>query len=343
MEFQNYDKEDINSLSKEELVEYLHKLALTKRLNFLLGSGVSSPAIPLMSQVKADTRDMEKAKKAMRRKSVSEKQADNYKLICIIKEVSKEIIGQKNTLVASKKKRIKEKLEEYHDFIKTISDVLNKSNSREIPREANIFTTNYDLFIEKAVDKVLKETSLVFNDGARGYFKRYLNSSNFNRTVSYEGLNNNYIDELPSLSLIKPHGSVNWDKKGENILVKDRIISHPMVVPPDGFEGRTAFMDDHFHDMLREFQLELDKQESVLFVLGFSFQDTHISKMVQRALNNRSLIIICFCWDKKNKKEYLKNLRYSIKPMNMKFILPKQLNRNNLELKDLTAVLKGKL
>ena len=175
-----------------------------------------------------------------------------------------------------------------------------------------------------------------------------MDSSNFNRTVSYEGLNNNYIDELPSLTLIKPHGSVNWEKIGESenakVIIKNKVVESPMVVPPTGNEGRDTFMDNHFHDMLRVFQLELDKPESVLFILGFSFQDDHIARMIRRALRNRSLIIECFCWKNEDEQKYKENLGFNSQgiPHNFKFIKPSQFeDKDNLELKDLTKVLRG--
>lgn len=324
----------------DDLSETLRNLAITKRLNFLIGSGASTPAISLMSQVKVTEKEIKAAR--------TKEEAKNIKLIEKIKEVSRELLHpQKNT--TNKNKQIQLKLEEYKRLIKVISEILNQSNSREIPREANIFTTNYDLFIEKAVDEVLAETTLVFNDGARGYFNRYLDSSNFNRTVSYEGLNNNYIDELPSLTLIKPHGSVNWKREGKEVQILNSVIDEPdepMVVPPTGFEGRDTFLDNHFHDMLRVFQLELDKPESVLFVFGFSFQDDHIARMIRRALRNRSLIIACFCWQDGDKIAYRNNLGYDKQepPKNLKFIKPSQFrNKNKLELKDLTEVLRGNL
>lgn len=335
--------------------ENLRKLAITKKLNFLIGSGASAPAISLMSKVgEPNKEEIEKSKKSLQSSNPDDesirKDAKNQKLITEIKNTSKKLIN--NDLHT---KEIENKLGEYKEFIGTICDILNFSNSRETPREANIFTTNYDLFIEKAIDEVLKEEiSLVFNDGARGYFTRYLDSSNFNRTVSYEGLNNNYIDELPSLTLIKPHGSVNWEKtdignNGDNkekVIIKNEVVDSPMVVPPTGNEGRDTFMDNHFHDMLRVFQLELDKPESVLFVLGFSFQDDHIARMIRRALRNRSLIIECFCWQDSDEKNYKENLGFNnqILPRNLKFIKPSQFkNKKNLELRDLTLILKGEL
>ena len=53
-------------------------------------------------------------------------------------------------------------------MVRVIIDVLNISNSRQTPKSANIFTTNYDLFLEKAVDRLLLNSNFVFNDGAKG-------------------------------------------------------------------------------------------------------------------------------------------------------------------------------
>ena len=94
--------------------------------------------------------------------------------------------------------------------------------------------------------------------------------------------------------------------------------------------------------MLRVFQLELDKPESVLFVLGFSFQDDHIARMIRRALENRRLMIECFCWSDDDKKEYLKNLKYNNRPpKNLKFITPSELGKKHLGLNDLGDILLG--
>lgn len=336
--------------------ENLRKLAITKKLNFLIGSGASAPAIKLMSQVKEpNEKEIEKLKKSLQTFNLNDESirtiAKNQKLITEIKNISEKLIN--NDL---HNKESENKLVEYKEFIRNICEIINFSNSRETPREVNIFTTNYDLFLEKAIDEVLKEEiPLVFNDGARGYFNRYLDSSNFNRTVSYVGLNNNYIDELPSLTLIKPHGSVNWEKVGKNgsnkekVIIRNEVVKSPMVVPPTGYEGRDTFMDNHFHDMLRVFQLELDKPESVLFILGFSFQDDHIARMIRRALRNRSLIIECFCWNNEDEQKYKENLGFNGSdtphtPRNFKFIKPSQFkNKEKLELKDLTSALKGEL
>lgn len=254
----------------------------------------------------------------------------NNELIEKIKQVSKELTT--NNYSAD----VTQTLNVYMAFIRQIVENLNMSNSRETPRRANIFTTNYDFFIEKAFDQVSRNYKFVINDGAIGYFNRVLESSNFDQVVSYKGMNDNYISEIPSISLIKPHGSVNWekDKGNENIYIRSKVVNDPVVVKPTGFESNDTFSQNHFFSMLRFFTNELDKPQSVLLVIGFSFQDKHIAKMVKRAIANPELIVICFCYAKNDADTIINNLDYRSDekaPNNIYFIVPEDKNNNNMK------------
>ena len=217
------------------------------------------------------------------------------------------------------------------------------SNSRTTPKNANIFTTNYDLFIEVAIDSIIKKNRLVFNDGSEGYFQRYLDSSNYNKTVGYKGLNDNYISEIPTISLIKPHGSVNWEKNDDHIQIKNEVLDNPVIVKPTGLEGQDTFLNNHFHAMLRLFQLELDKEQSILFVIGFSFQDEHIATMVRRALKNPELMVYVFGYVDDDRKKYLDNIGWKAEPRNLKIITPsdKLFKEDTFTLRELTTILSG--
>ncbi len=172
-------------------IKELRKLVISKRLNILIGSGCSMPAIPLMGTFKDQ---------------YSSENEANEELLEKIKHVSKALATDNLS------DDMKITLDVYVAFIRQIIKNLNLSNSRETPRKVNLFTTNYDFFIEKAFDQVSQNYKFVINDGATGYFDRVLESSNFDQVVSYKGMNDNYISEIPSISLIKPHGSVNWEK-----------------------------------------------------------------------------------------------------------------------------------
>jgi hypothetical protein len=323
----------INQQSNER-VNKLRELALTKRLNFLIGSGASLPGIPLMNDERFDPKNI---------LPFSDKygKSRNDLLLDEVTEISKTLINQDFTKFSNTIKT----LENYKGFLSVVIDIQKNSNARQVPRTANIFTTNYDLFLEKAADSLIQNQAVIFNDGAKGYFNRYLDSSNFNMTVSYRGLNDNHRDDLPTITLIKPHGSVNWEKDNEKLLIRNQVVEKPTVVKPNGYENSETFMNNHFHDMLRVFQLELDKPESVLFVVGFSFQDKHIAKMLKRALDNNRLIVICFGYSDLDESNILCNLGIGLErvPSNLWFITPKDLPTylDKLDLPTVTKLLRG--
>lgn len=290
-------------------IKQLRYFAMTKRLNFLIGSGTSVPAIPLMSFFKS--------------KDISDEEANNL-LSDKVKEVSKKVIEDISS--SNDEGNIKAVLKRYSEFIKVILQLLYHANSRQVTKNINIFTTNYDLFIEKSLDELMKYESFVFNDGSNGYFNRILDSANYNKSVAYRGLNDSYLNELPTLSLIKPHGSMNWEREQEdNILIRQSVVENPVVVKPTGLEGQETFLNNHFHDMLRVFQLELDKPQSILIVIGFSFQDKHIAKMLNRSLKNPELNVFIFCYSESDKQTILTNLGLSDCPRNLNIIVPNEL------------------
>lgn len=292
-------------IKNDELVNKIRRLAITKQLNFLIGSGTSLPAIPLMGMVEATSDDERNAKLANK-----------------VKDVSRMLLGSGMQM----DKSLEVTLNNYINFLSSIIGILNLSNSRQTPRTANIFTTNYDLFIEKASDEVLQNYRFIFNDGASGYFDRKLEGSNYNRTVSYKGLNDNYTNEIPSITLIKPHGSMNWDKVNDSILIRSEVLDYPVIVKPTGYESQETFYNNHFHEMLRIFQLELDKPQSVLFVIGFSFQDKHIAKMIKRAIQNPELMIYAFGYNDEDRAVFLKNLDLKAEMINFRILTPENLN-----------------
>lgn len=325
-------------VNDKSLVKELRKLMITKQLNFLIGSGTSAKSIGLMVDFKGD---------AETGKTANEQLEDK------VNDVSQKIISGAYEL--SCEENIRANLNDYTHFLKSVIDVINLSNSRQTPKSVNLFTTNYDLYIEKAVDELIGTSRFVFNDGSNGYFKRVLESSNYNRVVSYKGLNDNYISEIPSISLIKPHGSMNWSEQNGIITIGNEVAKTPKIVKPTGIEEKDTYLDNHYYEMLRVFQLELDKPQSVLFTIGFSFQDKHIGKMVKRALQNPELFVIAFGYSDEDKRTYLSNLGIEMMPRNLKIYTPNDFDKfrltnhkdedenewSSFELQNLTAIING--
>lgn len=97
----------------------------------------------------------------------------------------------------------------YLEYIQKIYNLLERKNNHT-PRRVNIFTTNYDLFFEHAIDATQKSHRLILNDGGNGTIKRTLNISNFHKATLHQGTDDRYSYEIPTINLIKMHGSVSW-------------------------------------------------------------------------------------------------------------------------------------
>lgn len=323
------------------ILEEIREVAVSKNVNFLIGSGCSADAIETMSTYWEEARKNNGHEKPNESAGGAHcktcEQDGNELLLKDVIRVSEIILGGLSEEDRVALDSVKLVSRSYTAFIREIVSLMNRMNSRQIPKNVNIFTTNYDLFLESALDKVSKSETFVVNDGSRGYFERILDNLNFNRTVSYRGPSNNFIDEIPSVSLIKPHGSVNWKKTdNDEIEIKAQVVDDPVIVKPDGHESRNTFAENYFHDTLRIFQTELDKPQSVLFVVGFSFQDKHISKMMQRALRNKELKAYIFCYSDRTEGNIIRNLGYepSEYPKNLKFIWPRDIRSDSNSIVD---------
>lgn len=296
--------------NKEKALDF-RKLVITKKLNILIGSGCSSPAIRLMSK----TNDKKNPDKEIIEDAIA----------------TSDYLFNKKPIASNKAKEIDETKDAYLRLLETILRLKESSNSRNGPKTINIVTTNYDLFIEHVIDDISRTNNISFNDGSSGYFKRYIDSSNYNKSMIYRGINDNYTDELTTINLIKPHGSINWRKlKDEDEIVvinPSSFVKDCAHVPPSGNEIKDVFMHNHFFDMLKLFQLELDKQQSLLLVMGFSFQDKHFVKMLRRALKNKELLVIIFAYTKDAKDEIKENIEIASEYSNLIIYSPDDINK----------------
>ena len=101
--------------------------------------------------------------------------------------------------------------------------------------------------------------------------------------------------------LYKIHGSVNWveDDAENNSYFNIRELSEL----PDEYNGAAMIyptplkqnksLGSPYVDLFREFQHKLLEPNSVLFVIGYSFNDEHINDIIYRSLvTNTSLILV---------------------------------------------------
>lgn len=108
---------------------------------------------------------------------------------------------------------------QYERFVNNLIDFLNNEGFDK-PKRINIFTSNYDTLFEMVFDKVSKDNRLTyFNDGSRGFFKKYISTENYHLKVSHSGMSDSFQREIPTINLLKIHGSVTWSNNNGAIEV----------------------------------------------------------------------------------------------------------------------------
>lgn len=82
-----------------------------------------------------------------------------------------------------------------------------------------------------------------------------------------------------------------------------------VMINPTKDKFRTSVLDYHFYELMRIYSNALERENSILFVMGFSFADEHIAKITQRAADtNPTLQIVAFAYSDKDLETYKKNL-----------------------------------
>lgn len=288
-----------------EVTENNHK-ALARsfqsgNLNFLIGSGASMPAISAAGQIEQEIAglieagDEEQARLRM------------YDFLASVQEPT-------NALITDEEHADNEQtLAHYRTFLGIIQTILSERRTTLLPKQAAIFTSNYDLLIEKAS---ISYPALKLNDG----FTRVpslsnrmeYSSRNFFNMIYNTGNLYNYKVEIPCINLIKLHGSLSWRRDGDEIVfdvsTKDLLPEERSpqqiqefneryaVVLPQAAKFRTTVLDRTYYDLLRIYANELDRENSLLISFGFSFADEHIREITRRALKSTTLRLIAFAY-----------------------------------------------
>ncbi|MBM7314784.1 SIR2 family protein [Streptococcus suis] len=108
---------------------------------------------------------------------------------------------------------------QYKRFVQNLIDFLNNEGFDK-PKRVNIFTSNYDTLFEMTFDELSKKNRLTyFNDGSRGFFKKYISTENYHLKISHSGMSDSFQREIPTINLLKIHGSVTWSNSNNEIEV----------------------------------------------------------------------------------------------------------------------------
>lgn len=277
-------------------------------ITFLIGSGASLPAIPVAGPIESQIADL----------LAKNEEQKAYAMMC---DFLMSIQAPTNKLIRGEQDAaIDQTIGAYETFLRLVEEILLARRTNLLPRQVTIFSTNYDLFVERASAAC---PTLILNDGfarAPGFgFEMNFSSMNFSRSVYNTGNLYEYKVEIPSVNLIKLHGSLTWAKSQSGIRFRggekelpdgdpaatQKFVDGFAVVLPQAAKFRETLMDRTYYDLLRIYANALDRENTVLIVFGFSFGDEHIRDITTRALKNPTLRLMVFAYNSADRDRYV--------------------------------------
>lgn len=167
---------------------------------------------------------------------------------------------------------------------------------RTLPRPW-VFTTNYDLFNERAMDR----RGIPYCNGFSGVIERRFNPAVFRYALAEQlDITSRKWTAVDSfVYLCKLHGSVNWIEDGETLFPVRELASTPttdterLLIYPTPAKQSASFASP-YTDLFREFQARIVRDQSVLVTVGYSFGDQHINNIIFQALTIPNFRLIAF-------------------------------------------------
>lgn len=335
-------------------------------INFLVGSGMSSPYLELLGNIEVLLSSLSKANIADDKREIAE--------VSLYKFYFDGVISKNIDILESKEDSFAV-LNNYKRFLQVINSLLLSRRSTILSKQINIFTTNIDVFLEKALDSM----GLEYNDGFSGRFSPMFSLSNFKKSFFRRSLHYENTSEIPVFNMLKLHGSLTWKEgdsakicfsrdletvrsiKGislpDSCTVKvdknttiENLVSEAktktsdtaskkfldeyrklLIINPTKEKFRDTVFNQAYYDLLRMYSNELEKENTVMFVMGFSFEDEHIRELTLRVANaNPTLIIYIISYTPKENVVYENKLDLlSLKNSNIKLISPDRVKNSD--------------
>lgn len=339
--------------------EDIKKVIESCHLNFLLGSGASKPFLETLTDIEKALDNLQK------RDGLSEEQNDPVVLNLIdvsIKQYYFKKCIERNIELLSFNDKSNETLNTYIELLQSIQTILIKRYTNIISKQVNLFTTNMDVFLDVALEKL----GYSINDGFSGRMNPKFGTENFHNIINKVSSHYEYQSTVPLFNLFKLHGSLNWDyNKGDEAIYYDGSLNvtkelseiefddgelvacfdndgkafelsmtyesaaaktstdeltekldlflstyqELIMVNPNKDKFEETTLKYSYYELLRMYSNNLERENSVLFVSGFSFADEHICKITTRvAKANPTLLILIFAHNDKAEDEIRERL-----------------------------------
>ena len=165
---------------------------------------------------------------------------------------------------------------------------------RSLPRPW-VFTTNYDVFSETAMDRL----GLPYANGFSGVVERRFNPATFRYALAEQldvsSRKWSAVDGF--VYLCKLHGSITWTEDDHGLFpiretAPGKQAGKVMIYPTPAKQNSS--LGSPYSDLFREFQSRVVREQSVLFTMGYAFGDEHLNNIIYQALTIPTFRLVIF-------------------------------------------------
>lgn len=318
-------------------------------INFLFGSGLSQPYLSTLGDIEKwltelakDTAISDNVRKVILASIYkeyftkvalpnynSDKENENYKIVIDnyknFLTIWNEIINKRANRLLSKQVNI------YTTNIDTLIE--NATENAQVEFNDGFKGSVKQIFDEGNFQKSYSKTSLHFQNVSEipvfNYLKMHgsINWANIEKDIindsalnlikninaELESIGNRYFVSSNYLNKIQTNTIKNKSRSLPSASVFDKFLElyeKLIIVNPTKQKFIESVIELHFYELMRMYSNSLEKENSVLFVMGFSFADEHIAKITLRAANtNPTLLVVVFAYDDEQEAKYKEILK----------------------------------
>lgn len=183
---------------------------------------------------------------------------------------------------------------------KTVQDLYERFYRKLVLRDRSlprpwVFTTNYDVFNETAMDRL----GIPYANGFSGFVERRFNPASFRYALAeqFDIGDRKWAAVDAFVYLCKLHGSVSWteDDHGLFPIREEWPPKDPgrMLIYPTPAKQNSSLASP-YADLFREFQSRIVREQSVLITAGYAFADEHVNNIIYQALTIPTFRLIIF-------------------------------------------------
>lgn len=313
--FQGIDNHLMGIENVEEQINqigtFLKSSIRARNLSVFIGSGCSTPATPMMGTTMKEItlkKENDDIVKKIREYTGEEKidkfvdiegllnwlqnginfeksEVKKNELIIIFNKIKEEFIS---TIPSWEDEKYIDSstIDTYTQFYKYIY------NSRSIDSsKLSVFTTNYDLFNEFALENNSFSYTTGFTTELRQSFD--INRFKYRLVDDTERYKDKWQPVKKEANLYKIHGSINWFQDENEMLCQSNYAKDKIVIYPTMLKHQET-VQSPYSELFREFSTALQKPNTTLIVMGYGFPDEHINNIISQNIQNQDFNLIIF-------------------------------------------------